>query len=261
MWRDNSADFYDSLLNIFTSLGYTLSLGCIETNYMTKRLLQTTTKRGSSMPINCSSDYIIKEGQKPFQKRVNSQDITSDFYDSLANLAAIEYILLTPTKDISEGNLCSNLGQQDMMFPRQYNSLFHSYNSSTLSSKTPLLITRTKDRFMMRTHLSLGQPNTPFHIIALHHHVTTWFGIFQGINRREQQEEGVHSIMTHITACMNLDIAKQNSILQLFLHDFGTSKNSSVWKIGLKIAIVREIEFVDTKISPLLTHLPKRCDY
>lgn len=61
--------------------------------------------------------------------------------------------------------------------------------------------------------------------------------------------------MIHTITYMNLDIVEKKSRLPLVLHDFGINKNSSVWKIGLMIAMMKETKLVESKINPILTHL------
>lgn len=120
-WRDNSVDFYDSLLNMFSSLENILSFGCVNWKNIAKRLLQTTINKDSSTPRSYDSICIIGV-QKSSPTAKDSQVTISDFYESLKILAATEEVLHMYTKDTIEDNIRSSLEQQGMMILRRGNS-------------------------------------------------------------------------------------------------------------------------------------------
>lgn len=78
--------------------------------------------------------------------------------------------------------------------------------------------------------------------------------VFDTIKRRNQSLL-FQPMILQMTACMNLDVAKEGMRSPSFLYDFVTSKYSSDLNISLKIDMVRKAEFVDSKISTLLIDL------
>lgn len=91
---------------------------------------------------------ILIEGKQHILKIEISQNTISNFYDSPRNYG-VHHMLIISTIGV---DACKFLDQQDMMILRRYYSLFHAYNSSTLSS----ISLKVKDMFMIYTYLSLG---------------------------------------------------------------------------------------------------------
>jgi len=85
--------------------------------------------------------------------------------------------------------------------------------------------------------------------------IYTLFGKVHDANKKRNQSLLLQPVILQMTACMNLDVAKKRMNSLSFLYDLGTNKHNSVLKIDLKVDMVRETEFVDSKISPLLIDL------
>jgi len=167
-----------------------------------------------------------------------------DLFINSVEISPFKHSTLCQKDQASSINMGKPIGRYflNFMIPKSVLSILKLTQASMVSIMTLLLIVKVRDRFVVNTFKSLERPNAPFHYVSLQ-------------PKSRQQQERTHAMILQTTACMNLDVAKQGTNLQSFLYDFGTNKFSSVLKIALKIDMVRETKFVNSKISPLLTDL------
>lgn len=154
--------------------------------------------------------------------------------DKLNHIATYKRVLHMITRDTFDTHAYSDIGQQCKTVSRRYIRPFNSHNTNDLSCIPFSWAAMIKcDKW---AHFET--------------HTTTSFGTFRhmvyDMIKGKNQSLLFQPMMLH-TTCMNLDVAKQGTNLQPSLYNYDTNKYSSVWEIGLKMDMVRETEFVNSK--------------